>query len=222
MDKIIVSYKASKALTSYLESRYDVIYFQGSNLTYEAIHHHVDVHMFYDGQMFYTKGIIQDGIQGEGIGFKYPDTVKYNVAKVGNYIIGNEAYTADVLKDHFKRCGYEWINVKQGYAKCSIVIVDDQSIITSDKGIYKACKPYLDVLLVEPGHVELEGMDFGFIGGCSFSNETIVFFNGNLMQHPSYDDIIEFIEGKHKTVDYIEGPLIDLGSFIIKKEVMKC
>ena len=43
--------------------------------------------------------------------------------------------------------GYEIINVKQGYAKCSICVVSDNAIITADKGIAKAAiQNRIDVL----------------------------------------------------------------------------
>ena len=65
--------------------------------------------------------------------------------------------------------GLETVNIAQGYAKCSVCVVDGRSVITADRGIAKAAlSAGLDVLTVTPGYIELEGFDCGFIGGASF------------------------------------------------------
>ena len=44
----------------------------------------------------------------------------------------------------------------QGYAKCSCVVVDEDSIITSDRGIWReAVNAGMDVLLIEKSQVIL-------------------------------------------------------------------
>jgi dihydroorotate dehydrogenase len=70
----------------------------------------------------------------------YPGNIAYNAARVGNYAIHNFRYTDPLLKDMLEKTGVEFINVKQGYSKCSICIVDQNRIITSDKGIEKAAE----------------------------------------------------------------------------------
>ena len=56
--------------------------------------------------------------------------------------------------------------VKQGYAKCSTVLVNEQACITADTSIAAAVKQCgLDVLQIRPGFVELPGYPYGFLGG---------------------------------------------------------
>ena len=109
------------------------------------------------------------------------------------------------------------INVKQGYCKCSICIVDDNSIITSDEGIYKEVIKYgIDCLLIQKGHIDLFELDYGFIGGCSglISDKTLMFF-GDIKKHPDYNKINTFVSSKNKTIISLSDEnLLDLGSLI--------
>ena len=109
------------------------------------------------------------------------------------------------------------INVKQGYCKCSICIVDENSIITSDEGIYKeVIKHDIDCLLIEKGHIDLFELDYGFIGGCSglINEDTLVFF-GNIEKHPNFKEIKNFVSKRNKKIISLsKEKLIDLGSLI--------
>lgn len=147
------------------------------------------------------------------IGAKYPADIAYNAACTGRYLICNAKFTApDVLSAP----GFELIDVKQGYAKCSIVIVDESSIITYDQGVaLEALSHGLDVLTISPGHVILEGYNTGFIGGTSGRVEDEIIFNGNLSTHPDFERIKEFIECRGLKCTYFEEwPLTDIGSIV--------
>ena len=92
----------------------------------------------------------------------------FNAAPVGRFIFGRE----DSMSRHILQVsagkGMRIVDVRQGYARCSTVIVGDSAIITQDRGIAgRARECGIDVLLVRPGHVRLDGYDTGFIGGAS-------------------------------------------------------
>lgn len=148
---------------------------------------------------------------------KYPLNVQYNVAILDKVAIHNFKYTDKKIIDFLQNNNYKFINVNQGYCKCSICIVDNNSIITSDEGIYKeVIKHGIDCLLIQKGHIDLFELDYGFIGGCSglISNDTIVFF-GNIEKHPDYDKIKVFVNSKNKTILSLSNEnLLDLGSLI--------
>ena len=60
----------------------------------------------------------------------------------------------------------EKINVSQGYSKCSLCIVNENSVITEDDGIAEVLKRHnMDVLKISAGDVLLSGLDYGFLGG---------------------------------------------------------
>ena len=114
------------------------------------------------------------------------------------------------------------INVNQGYSKCSICIVDENSIITSDNGIYNECiKHNIDCLLIRQGYIDLFNMDYGFIGGCSglLCNDELSFY-GDIKKHPDYKKILHFVKSKNKKIISLSDEnLLDLGSIIPLKEI---
>ena len=151
------------------------------------------------------------------LGNKYPKDIAFNAACTGKYFIHNLDHTNPKLLQAAKMLGMELIHVRQGYAKCSIVIVNEQSIITYDAGIVKACKAYpqLQVLQVSPGHVLLPGYDTGFIGGASGRIGDEVIFNGNLSAHPDFVHIRQFIEERGLRCTWFpDYPLTDIGSIL--------
>jgi radical SAM superfamily enzyme len=96
------------------------------------------------------------------------------------------------------------------------VIVNDDTIITADQGIYKAVKDLMNALVIQPGNVLLGGDDNGFLGGASASFEDMIVFHGDLSQHPDFLRIAEFLEASHKSLLYFkEFPLTDIGSVLI-------
>ena len=70
-------------------------------------------------------------------------------------------YTAPELLHMAKSMGLTFIDVPQGYARCSCLPVDETSIITADRGIIGPCRAAgLSVLEVTPGQVLLPGYTY--------------------------------------------------------------
>lgn len=166
----------------------------------------------------------------EGLGYKviltdekiigdYPDDIKFNAAKVGNSVICLEKYISpEIISD-----AYDIINVKQGYAKCSVCVVNDNAFITDDAGIYEKCKERFDVLLIEKGDILLEGKNYGFIGGASGILNGRIYFFGSLDFHRDGDKIKAFLEKHNAAYECLfDGKLVDIGGFFeIKQAVQK-
>ncbi|MBP6143576.1 MAG: hypothetical protein KA432_04510 [Proteocatella sp.] len=152
------------------------------------------------------------------LGMKYPESASYNAVQVGRFLIHNTGFTDDSVLEAAGILGLKLINVAQGYANCSIAVVDERSIITSDLGIASAIRKHhheIEVLTVSPGHVRLEGFEYGFLGGTSGRIGNYVIFNGNLEEHPDFFRIREFIESRSLKLKYFrEYPLTDIGSII--------
>ena len=155
-------------------------------------------------------------IKGQNnIDSKYPYDVWYNATALKDYVICNKAYTDKTILDSHNK---EIINVKQGYSKCNICIVDNNAIITSDNGIAKTvAQKEIDVLKISSGHIELRKLDYGFIGGATglIDNNTLA-VNGDINSHPDSEQIKVFC---HKyNVDIIplkDGKLVDIGTIIV-------
>lgn len=147
----------------------------------------------------------------------YPNDIRYNAACTGKYFIHRLADTDTDLLELAKNMGMILIDVQQGYTKCNVVIVDENSVITSDRGIYKTILEYPDIncLLVEPSHVLLSGYSTGFLGGASGRVANKMIFHGNLMTHPEFMSIQTFIETRNLELVWFEAfPLTDIGSII--------
>lgn len=151
---------------------------------YPSISYHPDIffHHLENNVIVHAPGVCKEILKKlQGYGFKllegqsrlsskYPKNICYNGARVGKYFFHNTKYTDSIILDFLKKRDVEIIHVNQGYAKCSISVVDENSIITMDRGIAKTAeKKGLDVLLIEEEDgIVLEGLDKGFIGGSTF------------------------------------------------------
>lgn len=150
------------------------------------------------------------------LGTEYPADIRYNACCTGKYFIHKLKETSPRLLSRAKELGMELIDVKQGYARCSCVPVDENSIITYDQGIARTCQKLgLNVLAVSPGHVNLPGYETGFIGGTAGVFEDEIMLAGNVMNHPDGERINRFIEERGKRIKYFKDfTLTDIGSVI--------
>ena len=210
---------------------YSVSYVTTSGLVGAAVSNHPDMFMCRLGTDDEAELVIYPGLYAdlpdsqvrEYPGMRtlepdYPHDIAYNAACTGRFFIHNLRYTAPELRARAEELGMVMVDVKQGYSKCSTVTVDEDSIITYDRGITEACrKAGIDVLTVEPGHILLPGFNTGFIGGASGRIGDTVYFNGDLSAHPDFRAITSFIENRGLDVRWFsDWPLTDIGSIIIR------
>lgn len=148
---------------------------------------------------------------------KYPFDITLNACEIGEYIFCKKDCIDSKILSHAVNCDKKIINTHQGYSKCSVCILDEKHIITSDSSIASnAVSVGIDVLLISPGFFELSGYNYGFIGGCSFkiSNDTIA-FTGILSGHPDEKRIMQYIESLGlKAIFLTKERCFDIGSVI--------
>ena len=152
----------------------------------------------------------------------YPGDCAYNIAILGKRLIGNLEYVDDALKTIYSNLGYEFINVKQGYSKCNLCIIDANSAITEDEGLYKILTKHgIDVLKIKNGEISLKNFPYGFIGGTSgFIKEKTLGFCGNLSIHSEYDSIKSFITSKGISIIHLsQTQLGDFGSLLYFNDI---
>ncbi|MBS3994842.1 MAG: hypothetical protein KGZ33_03530 [Alkaliphilus sp.] len=164
-------------------------------------------------------------IKGDSIlSSNYPNNIAYNIGRVGKYAIHNLKYTDKVTLKLLEQNGISFIDVKQGYAKCSMCVVNDNAIITSDKGIAKALeKNGVDVLIISHGNISLPGLEYGFIGGASgLINKKLMAFTGSLRWHPEFEQIINFSRKYQIEAVFLDENMpIDVGSIIPIFEIVQ-
>ena len=148
---------------------------------------------------------------------RYPENAAFCAVVLDGFLIHRLDITAPGLRNRCRELGLREIHVRQGYTKCSCVLVDGRSLITSDPGICAALSevPELRVLKVRAGAVRLPGFDTGFIGGASGRVGDEVIFNGDLSSHPDFGSICDFIVSRGLKVRFFpDYELTDIGSII--------
>ena len=146
---------------------------------------------------------------------RYPGDCALNACIAGGIFFHRLDVTARAALENASEL--ETVNVAQGYAKCSVCVVDERSIITADRGIAEAARGRaLDVLEIAPGHIELEGFEYGFIGGAAFKlSKSELAFTGWLDAHPDYNNIIAFLDARGIAPIYLtDAPAFDVGSIL--------
>lgn len=159
----------------------------------------------------------------EEVGMHYPEDIKYNVCILGNYAVHNFKYTDKNVLKLLEENGYEFINVEQGYTNCSIAVIDNSSVITTDKKIAEKLIAnnisvlYLDYtpdIKLKDEYGNYSSMT-GFIGGAigKVDNNIIVF--GDLTKIDRDNKIRNFIESrKLKLIDFKGLDVIDYGGIV--------
>lgn len=153
----------------------------------------------------------------EEINSLYPGDCRMNACLIGKYAFINRRTASNYLISSLSGLSYEMLEVQQGYTKCSICVVSENAIITSDIGIHcKAKESGIDSLLISPGYIDLPGYKYGFIGGASFKiSDNVIAFTGSLDSHPDKDNIEHFLCKYDVIPKYLtDNCIFDIGSAI--------
>ena len=153
----------------------------------------------------------------------YPNDVALNQAVFKRTIVGRRESCAKSILDYATHREYAYRSVKQGYAKCSTLILGDKAIVSADDGILSVASELgFDTLKIRNGarEINLPGYDYGFIGGASAVCENEVFFFGDLSLHTQGKDIKDFCEKHGFCVNSLSSAtLCDLGGAVILPDI---
>ena len=147
----------------------------------------------------------------------YEKSTKLNCALIGKYCI----YNPKTASKNIPFDNYTLISVNQGYSKCSVLVIDEESIITADNGIAEMSKKTgLNVLTVNQTEVSLKGYPNGFIGGIGGKLEkSILGIAGEIKYLSNNKEIIHFCRNCGVYIERICGGKIkDIGGIIPLKE----
>ncbi len=144
----------------------------------------------------------------------YPNDAAFCALSVGGKVFHNAKLAADEISQVFTD---RLFHVNQGYAKCAVCPVTENTVICSDPGLIKAMRGQgIEVLEIAAGFIKLEGFNEGFIGGAAFKiAKGKLAFTGNLDGHPDKTRITDFLL-KHEVspVFLTDKPIFDIGSVI--------
>lgn len=210
---------------------YELIELKQSNNVYEEISSHTDIFMCKINDKLIVEGHIYKQLEDKIINiekgnslvsFKYPEDIKYNVCVFGNFAIHNFKYTDTKILEELQKGNYKFINVSQGYSNCSIAVIDDNSIITADTGIYNKLKDEnIDILFLEDNldikllrNNEYSNKN-GFIGGAVARIDDNIIIFGDLNNIDKNGKIRLFIESKGLNIIDFKGiDIIDYGGIV--------
>ena len=147
----------------------------------------------------------------------YPENIAYNVLRIGKIAFHNTKYTDKIIVDYFEKNDIKLVHINQGYSKCSVCIINEKSIITSDRKIIEAAEKHgIEGLFIEPGDITLPSLNYGFVGGSSgLLAENIISFTGKIKNNKTMEAIESFAAKYNlKTYFLSELDIIDIGSVI--------
>jgi len=222
---IIVSKDISPEAKCILEKYGTLLIFSTKGIVYEAIENHPDIFLFpNNGQIIAapnTPLAIIDTLKKQNVPIEtgekpirsiYPNTCMYNVVISDKYLIHNITYTDIAIKNKYKHLIP--IHVNQGYTRCNLLALPNNSFITSDHGIAGVLQVKgIDVLYVKPADIILKNFSHGFFGGCCGIGAGCFFVNGSLSYFSERNKIEYFIERAGlKQIELSGGKPEDIGS----------
>ncbi len=149
----------------------------------------------------------------------YPLDVRFNAVTAGGHLFGNLGHLSDLLLSYAEENELCAHHVSQGYAGCSAFALDSL-VCSADIGILRAAEAVgLLTLPIRTGGVLLPPFPYGFIGGAVSVTRDAVYTCGTLSTHPDAVRITDAITASgRRTVPLFDGPLLDVGGFLLFDE----
>lgn len=160
------------------------------------------------------------------ISSNYPSDIAFNMLFINDTIMGRVDRMPNEMRELSLKNEIPLIAIKQGYAKCSTLLLDNSALISADGGIIKEAKRLgLSTLKIDnsPDAVTLPGYDYGFIGGASGVFNKAIYFTGDITQHPNGSQIHAFCQTngfKVHTLRKENEKCIDIGGIIFLPRIL--
>lgn len=213
MKKLVMSKKYPCFCEELNKFGYEIIPTKKINTFLEPEEYHADMQILCIKNKVIT---LDDCIKKPGK--NYPENILLNCLYHNNKLYGKLSATDSSVREYCRENNIETVNVNQGYTRCSTLVVNDKAVITADKSIEKGMKNNgVEVLLISAGNIVLEGFDYGFIGGASFSDNNTIYFFGDITKHPDYNKIKEFTSKHNSIIEILckTQPLTDIGGAVL-------
>lgn len=165
----------------------------------------------------FTKNKIPFTFGEKSPGKQYPDSIPYNAVVTRDAIIHNQQHTDKSITEN--NSDKEVIHVGQGYTKCNLIALTQNTFITSDRGIEKALQKHYQVYWFSPENILLEGQKHGFLGGCVGRWKNTLYFTGRLDTIPEVGKLNQIITNHGLNYEELyDGPLVDGGGILFIEE----
>lgn len=213
MKKLVMSKKYPCFCEELNKFGYEIIPTKKINTFLEPEQYHADMQILCIKNKVIT---LDDCIKKPGK--NYPENILLNCLYHNNKLYGKLSATDSSVREYCRENNIETVNVNQGYTRCSTLVVNEKAVITADKSIEKGMKNNgVEVLLISAGNIVLEGFDYGFIGGASFSDNNTIYFFGDITKHPDYNKIKEFTSKHNSIIEILckTQPLTDIGGAVL-------
>lgn len=231
---ILLDRKMPEAAKEKLATYGQIVEFATKGITYDAISGHPDIFfcptpaglivapnlpeeyfgILDQNKIHYFKGFLP-------VGMEYPETACYNSLVTGKFSIQNPSNSEPIIHD--LNPNTQVIQVKQGYVRCNLIALPNETFITSDCGIEKSLKQRnLEVLYVDPTCVKLDGFKHGFFGGTCGLFENTLFVSGSLKYFKEQDIIESFVKlAGVSIIELYDGQPIDVGTILFLQSESK-
>ena len=229
--RVLINHRAAGCITALEKLGINAVKVYDNPAISGSVSSHADMNYFYygKGNLFACKsqptGEWQEKFNtittGEPENDSYPFTVKLNCVRLSGFLICNTKTVSEEILQFAYNDNLTVIDVKQGFTKCSICVINDRTIITDDASIYKQVSKYIDdVTLVTKGSIKLEGMNYGFIGGCTgLIGKDKLAVTGRLDSHIDHNLIYNALSRNNiSAVELTNDILEDIGSILPVEE----
>lgn len=205
----------------------NVIEFYSQHIVYEAISGHPDIFFCQTPETLIAAPNTPQHILGmlsehnidyttghNPLESAYPRTAFYNAVVHNDMLIHNLSITDSSITTQASI--KIKINVNQGYTRCNLMGLPDNSFITSDKGIETTLKKEnFNTLFINPGNIKLTGFAHGFLGGACGIAKDKFFICGSLKYLHNPGVLKLFIEKSGlEVVELYDGQVMDVGSIL--------
>lgn len=226
---IISDYRLPQPALQKLSELGELLLFNAGNQVYESISGHPDIFLCETPSGLLVAPNAPDNLFAalrfhqipfhtgtSVVGAMHPETTFYNAVVTSEAIIHHRDFTDPVLSGLHPELHF--YHVKQSYTRCSLFALDENTFITSDRGIWKALKEHVEIYYFLPENILLPGQKNGFLGGCIGKYGQTIYFSGKIDTVPEYKKLRELLRAK--SLDFVElydGPLIDVGGLLFLK-----
>ena len=216
------------------ELGYQLIEIKPNRKIYEEISSHVDIFTCKIGNTLIIEPNLYNLIKHQikecncikegktSVESNYPYDIKYNVCIIGKKALHKFEFIDPNIKEELENQGYELINTTQGYTNCSIAVIDENSAIVTDKGLYKILKKHnIEVLYLEyePDIKLLSNGGYseknGFIGGAISRINNNIIITGDLRKIDKDEKIRKFIQERNfNIIEFKNLEVVDYGGIL--------